>query len=183
VGTRIRRWCRYTWVFLTRLGYDYTPDTRTIIAYVIRELRSSDFDFSEAEEKLAKRRFRRSVEQQQTSQAIRRVLFLETEVRQRRRRGRTVNLSDRDVANVDLQADPLLQCIQKESMAKLMAVLETLSPRDQDILYMRGIERATFRQIADELQMPLASVYNRLAKLQVIVASRLTQSRNEHSRA
>lgn len=182
MGQKLRRWQSYVSVFLTNLGYSSANDVRLIISYVIKLLRSRHFDFQAAEDKLARRKFPKSVEQRQTTNALREVLYLEPGEEGPRRHRRTQSLSDHDPAAEYIQTDPALQLHQEQLAAEAMAALDSLPAKHREIYCKKVIEEMTYRELADEFGMSEGSLHKLVHEVQLKLAVLITKARNKNRR-
>jgi DNA-directed RNA polymerase specialized sigma24 family protein len=180
MGAESPRWRDYVRGYLRRLGY--ITGLESIINLILAYLQSIGFNLPDAENKLVRRRFRRSLEQRQTSSAVRQILYLEPGDEGPRRRSRTEPLNDYDPAAEDIQADPALLLAQEELAAAATAALESFTPQDREILYKISIEGVTYRELANELSLPLSSLHVRVQKLHSSLALLIAQSRNRSPR-
>jgi RNA polymerase sigma-70 factor (ECF subfamily) len=88
-------------------------------------------------------------------------LYLD-ELRRRRVRGITVDMAD--VANDMTLSTPAANDGGLNDVARAMS---TLSLEHRQILVLAGVEELTYREIADELAMPIGTVMSRLARARI----------------
>jgi DNA-directed RNA polymerase specialized sigma24 family protein len=168
------RWRAYIKKYLRRLGHEREPDILIIITSVIGLLSKDGFDIHSAERNLELRKFRGTKEQRQTTDAVRTFLHLGRKDGEYRRQARMELLSDRDASIEDIRADDVLGIVLEEEIAGLMVVIEGLPERDRKILKMKGLEEASFREVAAAMDMPVATVHKRFVELLAILAYQLS---------
>jgi len=94
-------------------------------------------------------------------------LYLD-EIRRRRVRGVVVDMAD--MANdLALSTAPA----SHSGMAELTRAMATLSVEHRQILVLAGVEELSYREIADELSIPLGTVMSRLARARGALRSAL----------
>ncbi len=88
----------------------------------------------------------------------------------RRRRVRGINVDMADVADDVALITPAGQDSGLDDVARAMS---NLSVEHRQILVLAGVEELTYREIADELAMPIGTVMSRLARARMALRARL----------
>jgi RNA polymerase sigma-70 factor (ECF subfamily) len=81
------------------------------------------------------------------------------ELRKRRRRGRNVDILDMS-NDIALSISPSGQSVPKD----ILCALDSLSAEHRQILLLAGMEGLGYREIAEELGIPMGTVMSRLAR-------------------
>ena len=92
-------------------------------------------------------------------------LFVD-EVRRRRRRGGTVDVGK-------MENDLALSTAPADSLSDVAKAMATLSIEHRQVLVLAGVEELTYREIAEELRVPLGTVMSRLARARAALRAAL----------